>query len=86
VSKLIVLNAFNVLFIFLFQKCVLPIISITKSTNQLINNSTAMQSILELFKLNGKTALVMGGNRGLGLEMCKALAEAGANIAIAARD
>ena len=45
-----------------------------------------MQSIFELFKLNGKTALVMGGNRGLGLEMCKALAEAGANIAIAARD
>jgi NAD(P)-dependent dehydrogenase (short-subunit alcohol dehydrogenase family) len=45
-----------------------------------------MQSILELFKLNGKTALIMGGNRGLGLEMCKALAEAGANVSIASRD
>ena len=44
------------------------------------------QSILELFKLNGRTALVTGGNRGLGLAMAKALAEAGANISIAARD
>jgi NAD(P)-dependent dehydrogenase (short-subunit alcohol dehydrogenase family) len=44
------------------------------------------QSILGLFKLNGRTALVTGGNRGLGLAMAKALAEAGANISIAARD
>ena len=44
------------------------------------------QSILNLFKLNGRTALIVGGNRGLGLAMGKALAEAGANIAIAARD
>lgn len=44
------------------------------------------QSILELFKLHGQTALVVGGNRGLGLAMAKALAEAGANIVIAARD
>lgn len=44
------------------------------------------QRILELFKLNGRTALVTGGNRGLGLAMAKALAEAGANISIAARD
>ncbi|WP_162055876.1 SDR family NAD(P)-dependent oxidoreductase [Pontibacter pamirensis] len=44
------------------------------------------KSILDLFKLNGQTALVVGGNRGLGLAMVKALAEAGANISIAARD
>jgi NAD(P)-dependent dehydrogenase (short-subunit alcohol dehydrogenase family) len=44
------------------------------------------QSILDLFKLNGKTALIVGGNRGLGLAMARALAEAGANISIAARD
>ena len=36
------------------------------------------QSILDLFKLHGQTALVVGGNRGLGLAMAKALAEAGA--------
>lgn len=43
-------------------------------------------SILDLFKLNGQVALIVGGNRGLGLAMGKALAEAGANISIAARD
>lgn len=44
------------------------------------------QSILDLFRLHGQTALVMGGNRGLGLAMARGLAEAGANIVIAARD
>ena len=43
-------------------------------------------SILELFNLDGQVALVIGGNRGLGLAMAKAVAEAGARIAIAARD
>jgi gluconate 5-dehydrogenase len=43
-------------------------------------------SILDQFKLNGQSALVVGGNRGLGLEMAKALAEAGASIVIASRD
>ncbi|MDB5246611.1 MAG: 2-deoxy-D-gluconate 3-dehydrogenase [Segetibacter sp.] len=41
--------------------------------------------ILDLFKLDGHAALVIGGNRGLGLAMAKALAEAGASICIAAR-
>lgn len=41
--------------------------------------------ILDLFKLDGHVALVIGGNRGLGLAMAKALAEAGAKIGIAAR-
>jgi gluconate 5-dehydrogenase len=44
------------------------------------------QKILELFKLNGQVALIIGGNRGLGLSMANALAEAGASIVIAARD
>jgi len=43
------------------------------------------QSILDLFKLNGRTALIAGGNRGLGFTIAKTLAEAGANISIAAR-
>lgn len=44
------------------------------------------QRILELFNMNGRVALVIGGNRGLGLAMASALAEAGASICIAARD
>jgi NAD(P)-dependent dehydrogenase (short-subunit alcohol dehydrogenase family) len=42
-------------------------------------------SVLDRFKLNGKTALVTGGARGLGKTMATALAEAGANIAITGR-
>ena len=34
------------------------------------------------FDLTGKVALVTGGNRGIGLGMAKAIAQAGADIAI----
>lgn len=38
-----------------------------------------------LFDLSGKTALVTGGSRGLGLQMAHALGEAGARIMLSAR-
>ena len=41
--------------------------------------------VLDSFKLDGKVALVTGGARGLGLTMATALAEVGANIALAGR-
>jgi gluconate 5-dehydrogenase len=40
---------------------------------------------LELFRLDGKTALVTGGSRGLGLQIAQALGEAGACVAVTAR-
>ena len=41
--------------------------------------------IQQLFDLSGKTALVTGGSRGLGLQMAHALGEAGAKVVISAR-
>jgi 2-deoxy-D-gluconate 3-dehydrogenase len=41
---------------------------------------------MNLFDLKGKTALVTGGNGGIGLGMAKGLAAAGATVAIAGRD
>src|SRR3954464_12119198 len=41
---------------------------------------------MDLFDLNGKAALVTGGNGGIGLGMAQALARAGAKVAIAGRD
>ena len=43
-------------------------------------------SVDHLFNLEGKVALVTGGNGGLGLGMALGLAEAGARIAVAARN
>ena len=43
------------------------------------------RSIQQLFDLTGKTALVTGGSRGLGLQMAHALGEAGARIMLSSR-
>ncbi len=44
-----------------------------------------MPSINELFKLDGRIAIVTGGSRGIGLEMAEGLAEAGASLMLCAR-
>jgi NAD(P)-dependent dehydrogenase (short-subunit alcohol dehydrogenase family) len=43
------------------------------------------RTIQQLFDLKGKTALVTGGSRGLGLQMAHALGEAGAKIMLSSR-
>lgn len=42
-------------------------------------------NVKNLFDLAGKTALITGGSRGLGLQMAQALGEMGAKVAITAR-
>lgn len=42
--------------------------------------------VLDRFRLNGKVALVTGGARGLGKAFAEALAQAGANVVVTARD
>jgi len=41
--------------------------------------------VMNLFDLSGKTALVTGGSRGLGLQIAEALGEAGAKIMLSSR-
>ncbi len=43
------------------------------------------RNIKQLFDLTGKTALITGGSRGLGLQMAHALGEAGARIMLSSR-
>ncbi len=40
---------------------------------------------LEVFKLDGRVALITGGNRGLGFVMARSLAEAGADVIVTSR-
>src|SRR5262245_59580023 len=47
---------------------------------------TPRSTSMSLFDLNGRVALVTGGNGGIGLGMARGLAEAGAAIAIAGRN
>lgn len=43
-------------------------------------------SILDRFRLTGRTALITGGSRGLGAAVARAFAEAGADLILIARD
>ena len=43
------------------------------------------RTVQQLFDLTGKTALVTGGSRGLGLQMAHALGEAGARVLLSSR-
>ena len=43
-------------------------------------------TVLDLFKLEGKTAIVTGGGSGLGAQIAKGFAEAGANVVVCSRN
>jgi gluconate 5-dehydrogenase len=49
------------------------------------NEANARTNALDLFRLDGKTAIVTGGGRGLGQYMAEALSDAGANVVLCSR-
>ncbi|KAJ5138263.1 uncharacterized protein N7515_003111 [Penicillium bovifimosum] len=53
-----------------------------RRANNMVLAQPQNQHVMKAFDLTGKIAAVTGGARGIGLEISKALAEAGANVAL----
>ena len=60
--------------------------ALQQSVGSVFNAASTSADVMRGIDLNGKIAIVTGGNSGIGLETTKALARAGATVIVAARD
>ncbi|WP_379964549.1 SDR family NAD(P)-dependent oxidoreductase [Epilithonimonas sp. UC225_85] len=60
--------------------------ALQKPINSGFNAKSTSEEVIKGINLEGKTAIVTGGNTGIGLETVKTLAKAGATVVVPARD
>ncbi len=60
--------------------------ALQKSINSGFNKTSTAAEVIKGINLKGKTAIVTGGNTGIGLETVKTLSAAGASVVVPARD
>lgn len=60
--------------------------ALQQPVGSVFNAASTSADVMRGIDLNGKIAIVTGGNSGIGLETTKALARAGATVIVAARD
>lgn len=60
--------------------------ALQKPVNSGFNSKSTTEEVIKGINLSGKTAIVTGGNTGIGLETVKTLSKAGATVIVPARD
>lgn len=60
--------------------------ALQKPINSGFNAKSTTEEVIKGISLEGKIAIVTGGNSGIGLETVKTLAKAGAKVIVPARD
>lgn len=68
------------------QQIAMAKVAFSEVTKMFSRPKTALQALPEGCDLSGKTAIVTGGNSGIGVETCRALTSAGCNVFLCARN
>jgi hypothetical protein len=73
------------IWVLIYGGLLILVLGLATARTDATGDTMTARTIQQLFDLTGKTALVTGGSRGLGLQMAHALGEAGARIMLSSR-